>query len=786
MPPTAPRRRPPLHILIAALVPAPALVAAAAFVSSPLAAGLLLLANSLMFAAVGLAAGTGPAAATDRSMPGRMLAHLAVFATYTAGVLLLAAWPMAQLAQRSTLGGVLVLSIVLAGCAAALWRHWPVFALLFTGSAAAAGRPAPIRALIPRSLRLARQLSGEERFFADFLPVAAGMLACALGVLLLSGLVEAIPEALRMRALGLYVLLLAASATLAFQRTLRVLARSGEVAAGIDAGIVPEHDDTPGDAGPVGAHPVAAASGDADSLIDLVRSGRVDAALALLEQGADANAGPQPGDRDQRSALILAAQLPETRLLRAMIAHGADVNRAHAGLTPLLAATRDSYHGRAEAVMTLLANGADPCLADADGNTPLHGAALSAEPTVAAMLIDAEADPNVLNRTGLTPLATACRAANWTLAQFLLESGARPGLDNGEPALLAAASITEDDPQGVQLLLRFKAPVNGANSIGRNALMAAALEGHADIARILVGAGIDIDAVDGHGTTALMEAARSGALGVVHVLAAAGAAPDLRDKHGRDALMLACQSPRTQGDIVRALLDLGADPRALGNDGRSALDHAASTGRWDLVALMDPETPLPANLDIGAGPEPGADTPDHLADALRYGHWAIASTFARRVREWPQDDLAQVYLVLADAPPGARRWLLDHGLSPHACLADGTHLLDALIHALPDSAEAIHELLDAGADCAGGARIARTLAAAPGEPRCADLALRLLRSGGDPFARHAGGATPMHLAAAGGQTAVLEALLDTGCNPNATDTTGRTPLRNASNAGASR
>ena len=41
-------------------------------------------------------------------------------------------------------------------------------------------------------------------------------------------------------------------------------------------------------------------------------------------------------------------------------------------LTALLAATRDSWHGRPEAVMTLLANGADPRVPDADGNTPLH------------------------------------------------------------------------------------------------------------------------------------------------------------------------------------------------------------------------------------------------------------------------------------------------------------------------------------------------------------------------------------------------------------------------------
>ena len=61
---------------------------------------------------------------------------------------------------------------------------------------------------------------------------------------------------------------------------------------------------------------------------------------------------------------MLAAVQSDLRLLRALIQAKIDVNRAHGGLTPLLAAVRDSYHGRPDAVMTLLANGADPRVAE--------------------------------------------------------------------------------------------------------------------------------------------------------------------------------------------------------------------------------------------------------------------------------------------------------------------------------------------------------------------------------------------------------------------------------------
>ena len=41
-------------------------------------------------------------------------------------------------------------------------------------------------------------------------------------------------------------------------------------------------------------------------------------------------------ERDRRSLSVLAAVLPDLRLLRGLIARGADLNAAHAGMTPAL------------------------------------------------------------------------------------------------------------------------------------------------------------------------------------------------------------------------------------------------------------------------------------------------------------------------------------------------------------------------------------------------------------------------------------------------------------------
>ncbi|RZA17028.1 MAG: ankyrin repeat domain-containing protein, partial [Lysobacteraceae bacterium] len=235
------------------------------------------------------------------------------------------------------------------------------------------------------------------------------------------------------------------------------------------------------------------------------RAGRVERALQLLEAGADARAEAPVGERDRRGLPVLAAVLPDLRLLRALIERGVDLNAAQAWMTPLLAATRDSWHGRPEAVMTLLANGADPRATDTEGNTPLHHAARSSDPGVAALLRDAGAEMDALNGEGVSPLGTACIAGNWRLARFLLERGAKPEPEGGQPVLLAAAGTEEDDAAGVQLLLRHKARVDARDARGRSALHEAALAGHAGIVAVLLDAGADPHARDGDGRTPLLD-----------------------------------------------------------------------------------------------------------------------------------------------------------------------------------------------------------------------------------------------------------------------------------------
>ena len=804
---TKPRRRPPFLQALAWFIPGLLAVALASSVAHPLTLIPLLLANALTMAAVCHAIGFDPEPSFARTVLRRGAAHLVMFTAYAVIVFALVAWPMLLLSKSHSPAAALALVATLVLALAVLWRLWPAFGLVFVWDDAYPARHEGswIFTATLRSLMFGRHLAQQGRFFSHFLPAALALLVMTWGAIVLSGLHGVLPSEIRTATLALYgVLVLPLGCLLVANRTLRTLlcaqhdrrhCRSGLADEGLDAAAITK--------------PAAVAASlseqertagtpeQAAALLAATRDGDIERALALVEAGADPATTPLSGDRDQRPVLTLAALMPDTRLLRALIAKGADVNRATGGLTPLLAATRDSLHGRAEAVMTLLANGANPLATDAEGRTALHGAVLCEEPMVAAMLLDANAPINALDQSGASPLTAACRAANWPLAKFLLERGAKTAPAQGEPALVAAAGIPDDDATGVKLLLKHRAAVNALDARRRSALIAAAAEGHEQIARALCAAGADVTLADQHGSTALMEAARAGAVGIVQRLAEAQPDARARDSHGRDALTLACQSPRAHADTVRALLALGAEPKTPGGDGRSALDHAAA-GRWDLVALLDPETPLPASLGQAALAS-GADTPAHLLDALRFGHWAIVSGFATRTRAWPQEQLAQLYLDLAQ--PGqsqARRWLLDHGLDAEARLAAqqpddahdddavaaegtsaalpplGRRLFDALLLQLPASTEAIDELLHAGATPAGADLLAQALQRLGGAQQ--GLALTMLQSGTDPFGPDARERTPLHLAAVNGQLELLHTLLARGCNPNARDRDGRTPL----------
>jgi uncharacterized protein len=774
-------------------VPAMIVFGAAAFVEHPLSLALLLVADALTMVAVCQIAGFHREATFLQDLLWYGSAYCVLLAGYTILVAALIGYPILQLLHDGSLGATLATSGAVVIALIVLWRWWPAFGLAFVWKNAYRQGERFIRmpAAIRRSIVFAWNLTAEnELFFSHGFIVAICLLVLAQGALSLAGIDGPMPDRFRIPALAIYALLVAplahwiiamrcAGALLEEHRRAR-RDRVRDVAENTPPNIPAERIPA--------VVPTGLSTGELDSmLLQCVRAGQTDLALAALTRGADPNCGPATEDRDQRPALVLAAVSPDLRLLRELIAKGGDLNRVVAGISPLIAATRDSHEGLPDAVMTLLTNGADPCRCDTAGNTPLHYAALASHPIVAALLCDAEAPLDAINRDGLSPLGMACAAANWELARFLLDRGAKVEVEYAQPALLAAASIADDDAQGVKLLLKRKARADARGPLARTALMAAALHQNAEIAKALLQAGAQIDLSDAHSATALMEAARSGAHCVLEVFADYRPAVDMVDAHGRSALIIASQSKQACDETVRRLLALGAGRELVAADGRRAVDFAAAAGRWNIVAMLDPQYPLPATLAATPTSDAAAESPAHLLDALRFAHWHIVETFfSERVSEWSQQDLAHLFAELAahvDAAP--RQWLLNHGLQADATLPDGTPLLIDALANLPATVGAVIDLHAAGAQSAGTAAVMRICSAMGKDDdeearvRMEALTLAMLERGTEVFAVDRDGAAPLAHAVACGSVELARILLARGVDPNARDRHGRTPLFSA-------
>ncbi len=781
-----PKRQLPLanntESILVCLVIAAAAFLTVAFATRLASLSLLLIADSACLLIAGRAAGMRRSDGWRGELRG-VAAYLAMLTAYTMLGAALVGYPLHWLHNDASLGVVLTISAASVLVLLVLWRVWPAFGL--TAMDARHRHMSIGRTQRPQGyLAAAWQLTANnEVFFGHGLLVSLALFVLAQGALALSGWGAPIAPDVRPAMLAAYAALVLPLTWVVVQRAAIALLIDGrrlraDHAPIVDASVLPAMDvKTPLPE----IAPADFGTGDLDAmLLRCVRAGQTQLALAALAHGANPNCVPPADDRDQRSALVLAALNPDIRLLRGFIARGADLQRVHAGLPALIAATRDSSEGRADAVMTLLTNGADANCADADGNTPLHFAALSTKPIVAALLCDAGAYLDSVNREGQTPLARASEAANWELVRFLLERGAKPEVGQAQPALIAAAMIDEDDPQGVKLLLKRKVRVDARDALQRTALMTAALHGHAEIARTLIEAGAHLDVADVHGTTALMEAARADAPGVLDILIPLRPPPDAIDHAGRSALTIAAQSLRSGEETVRRLLAFGISRQLAAKDGRRAVDFAAAAGRWNIVALIDPDYPRPSNLQGASAAPTAMDSPEHLLDALRFGHWQIVERFSGGVRQWQPATLAQLFAELiahADAAP--RRWLLDHGLDANASL-HGMPLLQHALAQLPAALAAAHDLVDAGAQAAGGDGLTQICAAAAAaEQPQADLeafALRILELGAEKFRADRDGRTPLAQALANGWLRLCETLLAQGADPQARDRRGRTPL----------
>jgi len=137
--------------------------------------------------------------------------------------------------------------------------------------------------------------------------------------------------------------------------------------------------------------------------------------------------------------LTEAAQQDDDSQVETLVANGADPNAPSTGLTPLMAA---ASRGNLGAVRALLAHGADVNMRDIQtGNSALWLAAVNGHSETVDVLLSAGADLNVKTKGDMTPLLAAAQEGHTSVVQLLLRNGADVDERNvmgATPLLLAA------------------------------------------------------------------------------------------------------------------------------------------------------------------------------------------------------------------------------------------------------------------------------------------------------------------------------------------------------------
>jgi uncharacterized protein len=419
-------------------------------------------------------------------------------------------------------------------------------------------------------------------------------------------------------------------------------------------------------------------------------------------------------------------------------------------------------------------------------STPLHDAVYADRLDKADALLRAGANVNAVTSYGVTPLSLACTNGNAAMIELLLKAGAdaNAALAGGETALMTAARTGNAD--AVAALLRAGAKVDAKDGWrGQTPLMWAAAEGHAAAVKVLLDHGADIH-LRSRGATARINPATGVVVTVDGAPAAAAATPSSAPAPRGAArasnsdftpFLFAVRGGHI--DVVKVLLDAGADPNESLGDGTSALVLATTNARYQLGAVL---------LDKGANPNADAQG----WTALHQVAWTRRPNIHKTPAAVPSgnmDSLTFVKVLVAHgANPNARETkeprdgnlgkLRRIGATPYLLAAKSadTELMRCLVVNGADpklmTAEQVTPL-----EAAAGVGVYR-VSESPGSNEEAMQAVELAYELGSRDVNwvDANGNTPMHGAAMRGANAIVQFLFDKGAKLDVVNKIGWTPL----------
>jgi len=466
--------------------------------------------------------------------------------------------------------------------------------------------------------------------------------------------------------------------------------------------------------------------------------------------------------------LVDAVREGDHEAVRSLIKERADVNAPQAyGATVLAwAAHRDDL----EMVELLMGAGANVNTADVYGVTPLSLACTNGNAAVVEKLLRAGANPNAARSTGETPLMTCARTGNREAVKSLLVHGADVNArenERGQTALMWA--VAQEHPDVVGALVE-----HGADLQARSAtlpLYTPKIINKSSGALIeFYNKNVYFPKVKG-GFTPLMFAGQAGALDSARILLAAGVDVNAATLDDGSALVLA--SSNGHGKVALFLLEKGADPNATDGYGLTALHWALQEGIVVLFSRpsitdpfwVHPNMPELVTALLAHGADPNARI---TRDFLPYDIQRFSRARGNSLPQVGLTGATPFLLAAAVADLDAMHLLVEAGADPTVATEEGTTPLMVAAGMGTD-----RNLSVAASGCCIPGTAART---EEPQKKFLEAAKLAVRWGDSVNAVTLGGRTALHGAALYGFTDMVQLLADKGADLDAKDMYGQTAL----------
>lgn len=325
-----------------------------------------------------------------------------------------------------------------------------------------------------------------------------------------------------------------------------------------------------------------------------------------LKEGAAVDTRGESGN----PLLIEAVMEENPKKIRLLLENGADVNIlcVENRRMELTALSHAFDQGSSIVENLLFEHGANANVNGVSGE-PLIVQSIAENDLVAAQrFLEEGANPDVMNKDGCTPLAIAVAEEELNAVELLIEAGADPSLSGAgmeSPLLLAI--------ENGNIAIAHMLIVSGAKFDKQRMLARAYSERNTPLMSLLLNAGADPESTLWKTDERVFDiAVRDGSTGAVRTLLDSGASIG-------DNLWAAILSE--QDELIRLILEAGADPRQVGPGGEDPLDFCLRRGRYKAAGIL---------LAGGANPNVQYDHSESwLSKAVREGDEKIALTLIK-------------------------------------------------------------------------------------------------------------------------------------------------------------